>query len=90
MNAHWDNAHVVTCNRDRWQFERQIILLNALDYPGVLRVYVNEYEEACSSWHVWFKNVYRECNRIFRRSVWTRMFILCQSDDMDKQKRMDA
>ena len=69
MNAHWDNAHVVTCNRDRWQFERQIILLNALEYPGVLRVYVNEYEEACTSWHVWFKNVYRECNRIFRRNI---------------------
>ena len=65
----WDNAHVVTCNRDRWQFERQIILLNALNYPGVLRVYVNEYDEACSSWHVWFKNVRRECNRIFRRNI---------------------
>ena len=69
MNVHWDNTHVVTCNRDRWQFERLIMLLNALEYPGVLRVYVNEYDEERNSWHVWFKNVYRECNRIFRRNI---------------------
>jgi hypothetical protein len=43
---------VVTCNRDKWTFEKQYKLIAKLGYTGEYSIWCNEKRQ--SSWHHWF------------------------------------
>lgn len=54
-----DAVHVIACNRDRWQLQRQMQLFALLGYTGDYRIYCNETGEQRVSWRHWFRSVSR-------------------------------